>query len=60
METKTSKGKGIRIPGPDHSITISRAEGKVRERIPLGETKSESRLEILRAVWGGTKECLAF
>jgi hypothetical protein len=29
METKTSKGKEIRIPGPDHRITISPAEGKV-------------------------------
>ena len=29
METKTSKGKEIRIPGADHPITISRAEGKV-------------------------------
>ena len=30
METKTSKGKEIRIPGPDHPITISPAEGRVR------------------------------
>ncbi len=30
METKTSKGKEIRIPGPDHPIKISPAEGKVR------------------------------
>jgi uncharacterized protein (DUF427 family) len=30
METKTSKGTEIRIPGPDHSITVSPAEGKVR------------------------------
>ena len=29
METKTSKGKEIRIPGPDHPITISPAEGRV-------------------------------
>jgi hypothetical protein len=28
METKTSKGKEIRIPGPDHPIAISLAEGK--------------------------------
>ena len=27
METKTSKGKEIKIPGPDHPITISPAEG---------------------------------
>jgi hypothetical protein len=26
METKTTKGKEIRIPGPDHPITISPAE----------------------------------
>jgi hypothetical protein len=30
METKTSKGKEIKIPGPDHPITISSAEGSVR------------------------------
>jgi uncharacterized protein (DUF427 family) len=30
MHTKSSKGKEIRIPGPDHPITISPAEGKVR------------------------------
>jgi len=29
METKTRKGKEIRIPGPDHSITITAAKGKV-------------------------------
>jgi len=30
MHTEPSKGKEIRIPGPDHPITISPAEGKVR------------------------------
>src|SRR5246127_1762620 len=30
METKTSKGKKIRIPGPDHPITISPTHSKVR------------------------------
>ena len=30
METQTSKGKEIRIPGPDHPIAIFPAEGKVR------------------------------
>jgi len=30
IETKTSKGKEIRIPGPDHPITISPTEGRVR------------------------------
>jgi uncharacterized protein (DUF427 family) len=30
MNTTSNKGKEIRIPGPDHPITISPAEGKVR------------------------------
>jgi len=30
MDTKSSKGKEIRIPGADHPITISLAVGKVR------------------------------
>ena len=30
MEIKSSKGKEIKIPGPDHPITISPVEGKVR------------------------------
>ena len=30
MESETSKGKEIRIPGRDHPITISPAEGTVR------------------------------
>jgi uncharacterized protein (DUF427 family) len=30
MNNTSSKGKEIRIPGPDHPITISPAEGKVR------------------------------
>src|SRR5258708_21714443 len=29
MHTTSSKGKEIRLPGPDHPITISPAEGKV-------------------------------
>ena len=33
MPTKTSKGKEIRIPGSDHFITISPAEGRVRVTI---------------------------
>jgi uncharacterized protein (DUF427 family) len=41
METKTSKGKEIRIPGPDHPITILPAEGKVRVRI-AGRIVAES------------------
>ena len=30
MHTKSIKGKEIRIPGPDHPITISPAKGNVR------------------------------
>jgi uncharacterized protein (DUF427 family) len=30
MDIKSSKGKEIKIPGPDHPIAISSAEGKVR------------------------------
>ena len=29
MDTKSSKGKEVRIPGPDHPITLSPSEGKV-------------------------------
>jgi uncharacterized protein (DUF427 family) len=42
METKTSKGKEIRILGPDHLITISRAEGTVRVTV-AGEKVAESK-----------------
>src|SRR5271155_3999910 len=41
METKTSKGKEIKIPGPAHPITISPAEGKVRVTV-AGRTVPES------------------
>src|ERR1700676_2996322 len=41
METKTSKGKEIRIPGPDHPITISPAVGKVRVTV-AGRKVAES------------------
>src|SRR6201987_1456265 len=41
METKTSKGKEIRIPGPDHCITISPAEGRVRVTV-AGRIVAES------------------
>jgi uncharacterized protein (DUF427 family) len=42
MDTKTSKGKEIKIPGPDHPITISPAEGSVRVTI-AGRTVAESK-----------------
>jgi uncharacterized protein (DUF427 family) len=41
METETSKGKEIRIPGPDHPITISPAEGTVRVTV-AGRIVAES------------------
>ncbi len=42
METMTSKAKEIRIPGPDHPITISPAEGRVRVTVD-GRIAAESR-----------------
>ena len=41
METKTSKGKEIKIPGPDHPITISPAGSKVRVTV-AGKIVAES------------------
>jgi uncharacterized protein (DUF427 family) len=41
METKTSQGKEIRIPGPDHPITISPAESTVRVTV-AGRIVAES------------------
>jgi uncharacterized protein (DUF427 family) len=41
METKTSKGKEIRIPGPDHPITISPTLGRVRVTV-AGRIVAES------------------
>ena len=41
METKPSKGKEIKIPGPDHPITISPAGSKVRVTV-AGRIVAES------------------
>jgi uncharacterized protein (DUF427 family) len=41
MHTKSTTGKEIRIPGPDHPITISPAVGKVRVTI-AGKIVAES------------------
>jgi uncharacterized protein (DUF427 family) len=41
METKTSEGKEIRIPGPDHPITISPTQGRVRVTV-AGRIVAES------------------
>jgi len=40
-ETKASKGKEMRIPGRDHPITISAAEGRVRVTV-AGRIVAES------------------
>jgi uncharacterized protein (DUF427 family) len=48
METKSNKGKEIKIPGPDHPITISPAEGKVRVTVAgtvVAESAQALRLE---------------
>jgi uncharacterized protein (DUF427 family) len=41
MNNTSSKGKEIKIPGPDHPITISPVEGKVRVTV-AGRTVAES------------------
>jgi uncharacterized protein (DUF427 family) len=41
MNNTSSEGKEIKIPGPDHTITISPAEGKVRV-VVAGRTVAES------------------
>jgi uncharacterized protein (DUF427 family) len=46
MHTKTSKGKEIRIPGPDHPIAISPADGKMRVTV-AGRIVAESTRAIL-------------
>jgi uncharacterized protein (DUF427 family) len=46
MNNTASKGKEIKIPGPDHPITISPAEGKVRVRV-AGKIVAES-MQALR------------
>ena len=51
MNTKSSKGKEIRIPGPDHPITISPVEGKVRVTVAgriVAESTRALRLEEKR------------
>jgi uncharacterized protein (DUF427 family) len=41
MISSSSKGKEIKVPGPDHPITIAPAEGKVRVTV-AGKTVAES------------------
>jgi uncharacterized protein (DUF427 family) len=48
MNTTSSKGKDIRIPGPDHHITISPVAGKVRVTVAgriVAESNRALRLE---------------
>ena len=48
MNNTLSKGKEIKIPGPDHPITISPVEGKVRVTVAgrmIAETTRTFRLE---------------
>jgi len=48
MNTQLSNAKKIRIPGPDHPITISPAEGKVRVTVAgriVAESSRALRLE---------------
>jgi len=48
MDTKSSRGKEIKIPGPDHPITISPVEGKVRVTVAgriVAESERTLRLE---------------
>jgi uncharacterized protein (DUF427 family) len=46
MDTKSSNGKEIKIPGPDHPIAISPAGGKVRVTI-AGRIVAESTRALL-------------
>jgi uncharacterized protein (DUF427 family) len=41
MKNTSSKGKEIKIPGPDHPITIAPTEGKVRVTV-AGKIVAES------------------
>ena len=43
MEIKSSKGKEIKIPGPDHPITISPVDGKVRVTVAGGIVAESTR-----------------
>ena len=46
MNSTPSKGKEVKIPGPDHSITISLAEGKVRVTV-AGKIVAEATRALL-------------
>jgi uncharacterized protein (DUF427 family) len=46
MNSTPSKGKEVKIPGPDHPITISLAEGKVRVTV-AGKIVAESTRALL-------------
>jgi uncharacterized protein (DUF427 family) len=46
MNNTSTKGKEIKLPGPDHPITISPADGKVRIRV-VGTVVAQSRQALL-------------
>jgi uncharacterized protein (DUF427 family) len=57
MHAKSSTSKKIKIPGPDHPITISPAEGKVRVTV-AGKILAESAQASARGE--GVSACLLF
>lgn len=58
MNNTLSKGKEIKIPGPDHPITISPAEGKVRVTV-AGRIVAESTRALRLEEKGGSALCHA-
>ena len=55
MDKTPNRGKEIKIPGPDHTITISPAQGKVRVRV-AGKIVAES-IQALRLEEKGYPSC---
>ena len=50
MDTKLGKGKEIKIPGPDHPITISPAKGKVRVTVAGSIVAQSTRALLLEEI----------
>jgi len=50
MDTKLSKGKEIKIPGPDHPITISPAKGEVRVTVAGSIVAQSTRALLLEEI----------
>jgi uncharacterized protein (DUF427 family) len=60
MDTTTTKGKETRIPEPDHPITISPAEGKVRVMVAgriVAESAQALRLEASARLFLAPQRC---